>query len=110
MYFYAGSELRIGQERIPANHLVVLKADSALPLRAGSDPTSLLLLEGRPIQEPVAHSGPFVMNIRQELHQAFADYQRTRFGGWPWADNAPVYARQEGRFAKHVDGRVEKPA
>lgn len=37
------------------------------------------------------------------------DYQRTQFGGWPWCDAAPVHARQDGRFAKHVDGRVEQP-
>ena len=109
LYFYAGSDLHIGRERIPANHMVALKADVALPLRASSTSAELLLLEGRPIQEPVAHYGPFVMNTRQELQQAFADYQRTQFGGWPWANNAPVHARQEGRFAKHVDGRLEKP-
>ena len=110
LYFYAGSELRIGQERIPANHMVGLRADVALPLQAGADPVSSLLLEGRPIREPVAHYGPFVMNTRQELQQTFADYQRTRFGGWPWADHAPVHDRHEGRFAKHVDGRIERPA
>ena len=109
LYFYSGSDLRIGQEHIPANHMIALKADVELPLHAGSTPASLLLLEGRPIQEPVAHYGPFVMNTREELQQAFTDYQRTEFGGWPWADNAPVHAQQQGRFAKHVNGRVEKP-
>ena len=109
LYFYVGSDLSIGQERIPANHMVALKAVIALPLRAGSTPAELLLLEGRPIQEPVAHYGPFVINTRQELQQAFADYQQTQFGGWAWANNAPVHARQEERFAKHIDGRLEKP-
>jgi quercetin 2,3-dioxygenase len=41
--------------------------------------------------------------------QAFEDYQRTRFGGWPWGTEAPVHAREEGRFARHADGRVERP-
>jgi hypothetical protein len=36
------------------------------------------------------------------------DYQRTRFGGWPWPSDAPVHAREEGRFAKHADGKVER--
>lgn len=109
LYFYAGSNLSIGGETIPSSHMLALKPDVALPLRAGSELAQLFLLEGRPIREPVAHSGPFVMNTREELKQAFTDYQRTQFGGWPWSDAAPVHARQEGRFAKHADGRLEKP-
>jgi hypothetical protein len=52
--------------------------------------------------------GPFVMNTRQEIMDAFSDYRRTQFGGWPWKDQAPVHAREEGRFARHADGRVER--
>ena len=49
------------------------------------------------------------MNTRQEIQQAFADYQRTQFGGWPWPSDDPVHPRDEGRFARHADGRIEKP-
>ena len=109
LYFYLGSNLSLGGETILSQHMLTLKADVAVPLQAGSEAVQLLLLEGRPIQEPVAHYGPFVMNTREELKQAFTDYQRTQFGGWPWSDDAPVHVRQEGRFAKHAHGRVEKP-
>jgi quercetin 2,3-dioxygenase len=68
----------------------------------------LLLLQGRPIGEPVAQYGPFVMNTPIELRQAFQDYQRTQFGGWPWPSNGPVHPREEGRFARHPDGRIER--
>ncbi len=78
------------------------------PLTAGPDGAELLLLQGRPIGEPVAHHGPFVMNTRAELVQAFADYQRTGFGGWPWDRPDPVHARTAGRFAHHADGTEER--
>jgi quercetin 2,3-dioxygenase len=70
--------------------------------------TEILVLQGKPIGEPVAQHGPFVMNTRAEIQQAFQDYQRTKFGGWPWASDDPVHPREEGRFAKHADGKVER--
>jgi hypothetical protein len=49
------------------------------------------------------------MNTRGELQQAFDDYQKTQFGGWPWPENDPVVDRNETRFARHADGRIERP-
>jgi hypothetical protein len=47
------------------------------------------------------------MNTQAEIQQAFADYRRTEFGGWPWASSDPVHPREKGRVARHADGRVE---
>jgi hypothetical protein len=68
------------------------------------------MLQGRPIREPVVQYGPFVMNTKQEIQNAFQDYQATQFGGWPWPSDDPVHGREQARFARHADGRVERPA
>jgi len=85
-----------------------LDAQSAVDVVAGGARCELLMLQGRPIGEPVAQHGPFVMNSRAELEQAYADYQRTGFGGWPWADPAPVHGADPRRFAR-VDGAEQEP-
>ena len=82
--------------------------DVQIVLENGEAESEILMLQGRPIAEPVAQHGPFVMNTRAEIQRAVTDYQRTRFGGWPWPSDAPVHDRQEGRFAKHADGKVER--
>ncbi len=85
-----------------------LQSDAEAPLRNGPEEAELLLLQGKPIGEPVVQYGPFVMNTPKEIEQAFGDYRRTGFGGWPWPKDDPVHAREEGRFARYADGRMEQ--
>jgi hypothetical protein len=108
IYFFRGSSLRVGGRVLPSHAAVTLRSDVDVPLEAGDQEAEILLLQGRPIAEPVAQYGPFVMNDEAGIRRAIADYQRTRFGGWPWPDDAPVHDRREGRFAKHADGHVER--
>jgi quercetin 2,3-dioxygenase len=109
LYFFRGGRVRLGDHEQAAHAGLAVRADVPVALEAGADETELLLLQGRPIAEPVAHHGPFVMNTPHELQQAFADYQRTGFGGWPWPSDGPVHPREQGRFAVHADGRREEP-
>ncbi len=108
LFFFRGSTLAVAGEEVPAQRAVVLRADAAAVLVNGPEPADLLLLQGKPIGEPVVQHGPFVMNSPAEIQQAFMDYQRTRFGGWPFPSEAPTHPRAEGRFARHADGRVER--
>jgi redox-sensitive bicupin YhaK (pirin superfamily) len=108
MYFFRGSKLRIGERSLTQHAGVDLQTNAAVTLQNGPDESELLLLQGRPIGEPVVQYGPFVMNSRDEIHQAFSDYQRTGFGGWPWPTDDPVHPRSDGRFARHADGRIER--
>jgi quercetin 2,3-dioxygenase len=110
LYFFQGSGLLVGGRAIQPNHRIELRPGVEVALEAGPDETELLLLQGRPIGEPVVKYGPFVMSTNDEIRQAFADYQRTQFGGWPWPSNEPVHAREEGRFARRPDGKTERPA
>jgi redox-sensitive bicupin YhaK (pirin superfamily) len=108
IYFFRGSSLVVGDETLRSKGAAVVRSDRPLRLRAGADPVEVLLLQGRPIAEPVVQHGPFVMNTRAEIQQAIVDYQKTRYGGWPWPSDAPVHPRDETRFAKHADGRIER--
>jgi len=66
-----------------------------------------MVTEGKPIAEPVAQHGPFVMNTHEEIREAMADYGKTQFGGWPWQEQEVVHSKGKGRFALHNDGRED---
>jgi redox-sensitive bicupin YhaK (pirin superfamily) len=76
-----------GPDKAPVHtgQLVVFGPGDVLTLRASEqhDNLEVLLLGGRPIREPVAWGGPFVMNTKQEVLQAFEDFQAGRLGSIP---------------------------
>jgi redox-sensitive bicupin YhaK (pirin superfamily) len=109
LYFYQGEGLEVAGTQIPRYHSIEVLGSAAIVLRNGDHPSKVLLLQGRPIGEPVIQYGPFVMNSKQEIQDAFEDFHRTQFGGWPWPRYDQVHARSEGRFALHADGSKEFP-
>ncbi len=109
LYFYQGSEISVGGMEVPSSKAIELLAEQDAIIDCIAEDAYMLLLEALPINEPVAQHGPFVMNTQDEIHQAFADYRRTQFGGWPWERYDHVHPRDEGRFAKYKEGKVERP-
>ena len=104
LFFYSGSRVVVDGVEIKADHSVRLRPELEVMLEAGDDECHLLLLQGRPIGEPVVQYGPFVMNTQEEIVAAFRDYRRDQFGGWPWSRNDPVHPRSRGRFATFSNG------
>jgi redox-sensitive bicupin YhaK (pirin superfamily) len=104
---YDGPAVRIPDsgEMLPPSHGADVCGAEVLTLEnTGSAVSRLLLLQGVPINEPIAQHGPFVMNSRDEIAQTFEDYERTQFGGWPWSSQDPVHPRERGRFAHFPTG------
>lgn len=109
LYYFQGSGLSANGLEIPKYSRAILESDKAIELVNGSEDARILFLQGKPIAEPVAQYGPFVMNTQSEIQQAFTDYQRTQFGGWPWETYEPVHDNK-GRFARFANGKEEQPS
>ena len=109
LYFYKGDKIEIAGTTIANYSGIELQSDQAVTVENGDEPAFFLLLQGKPLNEPVVQYGPFVMNNEQQIRDTYMDYQRTQFGGWPWPAAENVHAREKGRFALHADGRLEEP-
>lgn len=104
LYFFEGESIHVNDEKISINHVVEMDSSQKVIINNGNKPARILLLQGKPINEPVVQYGPFVMNSENEIEQALADYKQTQFGGWPWPKTDMVHDRSRGRFAKFDDG------
>ena len=109
VYVFSGDTLQVADTNVRNRQAAVCAAGVPLALTAGSEPTEVLVLQGRPIGEPVARYGPFVMNTEAEIEATFADYRQTQFGGWPWPKPDPTHGGEATRFAQHSSGNVETP-
>ncbi|MNK05527.1 Quercetin 2,3-dioxygenase [compost metagenome] len=107
LFFYEGESLTINEQTFESYSGFFLDPAVVTELESHDTPVSLFLLQGKPIAEQVMQYGPFVMNTKEEIKQAFDDYHQTQFGGWPWKRYDQVHDRSKTRFALHADGREE---
>jgi len=109
LYWFVGQRLQLQGQDLHEHAALQLQAGRDVELvNTGEDAAELVLLQGKPIREPVAQYGPFVMNTKEEITQAMHDFRRTQFGGWPWSSHAPVHGAQPRRFARHPNAPEEE--
>jgi hypothetical protein len=77
-YVFEGA-VEIGGKRVARGELAVLGDGASVPLATGAEAGRLILVAGRPLREPVAKYGPFVMNTPQQIREAIADFSEGRF-------------------------------
>lgn len=107
IFFYKGENIAIEDHTVASNNIIEAVAGEDIHIKNGNAEAYFLILEGRPIGEPVVQHGPFVMNTEEEIRQTMKDYGKTQFGGWPWEEKEVVHSRDKGRFASHSDGSEE---
>lgn len=106
LYFFSGETLKLNDQKFEQQGFS-LDPEQTVELTSADTPVRLLLLQGQPINEPVAQYGPFVGNTRADIMKAYEKYNQDQFGGWPWANHEPVHGKQ-GRFARYPDGSEEQ--
>src|SRR5581483_7939858 len=77
-YVFEGAAM-VGIKEVEHQQLAVLSLGERFEVRADEGPARLILVAGKPLREPVAKYGPFVMNTPEEIHQAIADFQAGKF-------------------------------
>eukprot|EP01061_Rhynchopus_euleeides_P036175 TRINITY_DN60_c0_g1_i3.p1 TRINITY_DN60_c0_g1~~TRINITY_DN60_c0_g1_i3.p1 ORF type:complete len:389 (+),score=156.29 TRINITY_DN60_c0_g1_i3:105-1271(+) len=111
LYFITGNDITLnGKAYTGSRKGFELNAQANAVVKAGTKPALLLLLQGRKINEPTFHQGPFFGTNREDLSEAMSRYRRTQYGGWPWPRDDMVHGLTEGRFSTYSDGtREDRP-
>jgi len=107
IYVYEGDKITVDGEALESGERAFLSSKAEM-IKGGGKEAKILVLQAEPINEPVVQYGPFVMNTQEEIRHAYADYQNTGFGGWPWNRPDPVHGSEIRRYAAYSDGRVEE--
>ncbi|MFT5915419.1 MAG: redox-sensitive bicupin YhaK (pirin superfamily) [Bacteroidia bacterium] len=107
LFLYKGASIEIEGKSIHSNTTIELLAGEDIKIKNGNEEAYFLILEGKPIGEPVVQHGPFVMNTQEEIRETMREYGKTQFGGWPWSKAEIAHPKEKGRFALHGNGVEE---
>ena len=110
IYIPKDTKVNLNRRNSFSNCMIELNPEKDCILSNESKDAKILLLQGKPINEPVYQYGPFVMNTRAEIKEAFDDYNSTGFGGWSWKNSDPIHGKYQGKFAKLINGKTSKPS
>lgn len=114
LFFYDGTTaVQVDEHAVEPSYMAELNGGESITIHNNGQRAKFLVLEGEPINEPVAAYGPFVMNTQQELEESFREYRKTQFGGWPWGyeEIDVVHPKDAGRFASYNFGKeLDTPA
>ncbi|MFQ3213192.1 MAG: redox-sensitive bicupin YhaK (pirin superfamily) [Marivirga sp.] len=105
LYFFKGDSLNINNESLAVYHGASLETNKKAILENGDKESNLLILQGKPINEPVVQHGPFVVNNHAEINETIEAFRKTQFGGWPWPSYEHTHDKSRGRFAIFADGK-----
>jgi redox-sensitive bicupin YhaK (pirin superfamily) len=78
-YLFDGEIALVGGEQLKRSELGVFSDGDSIQLKGGDTPSRLIVVAGRPLNEPVARYGPFVMNTKAQIHEAIADFRAGKF-------------------------------
>ncbi|MGX6977704.1 pirin family protein [Vagococcus elongatus] len=106
--FYVGDgKFKVDDYLVDRNSLLVYTSDSEITFTAEED-SEFMVFIGKEIKEEIYAYGPFVMNTKAEVVQAYEDFRKNQFGGWPWSSSAPTIPSDKGRFSVYDKGSKTK--
>jgi len=111
VYAYTGQSILLDRTR-KFDQAVCIHCEPNEPLKlqnVASTPAGFLLLEARPLHEPVVQHGPFVASSQHQLQKAINRYQDNGFGGWPYPTLEPTHPHEQQRAAWFGDGSFQDP-
>ncbi|MGX7030123.1 pirin family protein [Vagococcus zengguangii] len=105
--FIRSGEVSVDGNKITAPSLLVYTSDSDVDFTV-TEALDFMVFTGKTIDEEVFAYGPFVMTTREEVVEAYNDFERTEFGGWLWESGAPIIPADEGRFSVNNHGQERR--
>ena len=105
--FIRSGEVMVDGNKITSSSLFVYTSDKEVQFEV-TEALDFMVFTGKEIKEEVFAYGPFVMTTREEVVQAYNDFERTMFGGWPWPDGSPTIPASEGRFSVNHKGQEKR--